>query len=661
MADEPIDDSWLPPAMHRKERRENGKPSPKKATATEPASKQIPPKPAQKSEAPPAKAPVKTRVKMSPPKRFAVPADLEQPGHDFPSMTPWQEFVFARHEADVMAGISLESPLADDPVVKSEWDQKSFLREVRYYAASCFLQENSRFIDVNRPDITLSAYEVFRALSQKIYARFPEEAGTEVLSTKAIKEIMEGVVDGINADPRLAFGLFSGRRYMLPGNRSPRVFRNGYWDINTWKYPQYRDVEPAACDLEKPLGAFQDFLDFAVPDPVDQSVLLDWITWSLQHEASKPTWALFLFSEEKGTGKSTILQLLRSLFGEENASAQNGLDGLTGRFPEDILNKKIITLEEVKLTSFSSAGNTLKEYITGSIASVERKHRNDRVQLPLCACIALTSNHRPTWLEGGERRYYIVELSHEGHSQGSKSEEFSKIVAAFLAQMKRPEYLNRLYIELKSRVVSPEFNPNALRQQNGIMRELIADDVNETDAVLEDLLSIYRVQLIPSEEQHLLVKHLRLKSEQDLRSRLKRLGFAPDKRWLGDAQRRIWVPRDAPIENGRMFAPKLSENLRMAVEMGYVWWPLSTVELGWRRLVALHLKTEKTKRPYSAVDQDAENDLISDPYGDQKQLDEETGPYQDSAVNKPYTGGENSLLADLSWLFPTKQIEDLPF
>ena len=95
--------------------------------------------------------------------------------------------------------------------------------------------------------------------------------------------------------------------------------------------------------------------------------------------------------------------------------------------------------------------------------------------------------------------------------------------------------------------------------------------------------------------------------------------------------------------------------------MGYVWWPLSTVELGWRRLVALHLKTEKTKRPYSAVDQDAENDLISDPYGDQKQLDEETGPYQDSAVNKPYTGGENSLLADLSWLFPTKQIEDLPF
>lgn len=560
---------------------------------------------------------------------------------DLPELTPWQETVAHRAMMDVYSGVFWGPKYIQDQPSAKEPTKDAFLQEVRLFAASCFLQHNSRFIDVERPDIELSINEVFRALSQRIFARFPDHAGKGWLSEKAIKEIMEGVVDGLNADPRYAFGLFSGKRYMLPGNPSPRLYRDGYWDINLWREPKYRRVAPSPRNSERPLGAFAEFLELAITDQQDREVLLDWLTWSLKNEASKPSWALFLFSEEKGTGKSTILEFVRRLFGEENCSAENGIDGVTGRFPEDILNKKIVTLEEVKLTSFSSAGNTLKEYITGSFVSVERKNRNERVRLPLRAGFLLTSNHRPSWLEGGERRYYIIDVTHEGCAFGPKQPEFVQTVTKFLEQIYNPATLHRLYLELCSRKLSPQFNAYVLRQQNQIMKDMTVEAINETDAVLEDLFDQYGVELIPSSEQYLLVRHLRLKGEQDLHSRLRRLGFAPLKRRIEGMQVRLWTRKDAVIENGRVYCPRLTELLQATgempegVERGFVWWPITTLAKRWDSLATNVLggsdgssgKSEM-KRWSQTVgrDEDLQNG--------------HTGPYQDSSSMYSYWGGK---------------------
>ena len=589
--------------------------------------------------------------------------DVDVNEHDIPDPTPWQETVLERLTEDGHSGIFWSDAVLAKDIPHRTKTKDEFLREVRLFAARCFLQKNGKFIDVDRPEIELSIHEVFRQLSQKIYRKFPNDAGTSVLPEKAIREIMEGVVDGLNADPRYAFGLFSGKRYLLPGNSSPRLYRDGYWDLNLWRHPTYRSVPAVPRDDKSPLGAFGRFLEFAITDPLDRDVLLDWLSWSLQNEASKPSWALFLYSEEKGTGKSTFLEFARALFGEQNCSAQNGIDAITGRFPEDILNKKLVTLEEVKLTSFSSAGNALKEYVTGTTTSIERKHQNDRVQLSLCACFLLTSNHKPTWLEGGERRYYILNVTHDGCSRGSRQLEFAKLVAAFKEQVRDPAQLNRLYLELITREQSVNFHPHVLRQQNAIMQELVTAEVNETDAVLEDLLTTYKIEMIPSERQYLLVRHLRLKGDQDLHSRLRRLGYEPTKRRFGGQQRRFWIRKNSRIEKGRFYGPHLSECLPHAVELGYLWWPLEQLHNAWLRLETIILNPKIEKQPYSALLQNDPREIVLDPFCEVRKLDSSTGPFNDARSQFSYSLYHNALMEDrrAKDLVDGVNIDEIPF
>lgn len=90
-----------------------------------------------------------------------------------PDPTPWQETVFERLAEDDLSGILWgDAVLAKDMPERTK-TKDELLREVRLFAAGCFLQKNGKFIDVARPEIELSIHEVFRRLSQQIYRKFP--------------------------------------------------------------------------------------------------------------------------------------------------------------------------------------------------------------------------------------------------------------------------------------------------------------------------------------------------------------------------------------------------------------------------------------------------------------------------------------------------------
>lgn len=86
-----------------------------------------------------------------------------------------------------------------------------------------------------------------------------------------------------------------------------------------------------------------------------------------------PSWAPFLYSQSKGTGKSTLCNLIAGLFGLENTATQNNVDQLTGRFSSTLLLSKLVICEETYLRPGSSQGNTLKMNITGVLMLDARK------------------------------------------------------------------------------------------------------------------------------------------------------------------------------------------------------------------------------------------------------------------------------------------------
>lgn len=513
---------------------------------------------------------------------------------DFPSPTEWQEKVLARLTVDLASGV-LWQKFTEEPPAPVRMTKESLLREIRMDAASRFLATKGAFIPLNNPEAGLDALSFARVLKQQIgetwydYIKdrpLKEDDGDETppvtITERNINDIIAAVEVSRDFDPRMQVGDWSGKMYPAPGNPSKRLFRNGLWDINTWVEPAYR----REATTKPSLGAFQSFLDFCLPRELEQGVLLDWLAWSLQNEARRPNWAIFLFSEEKGTGKSTILDVARALFGEENTARENGLDKLISRFALESLNKKLITVEEVQITSFSKEGNRLKEFITGKQVSVDVKYQAAQT-LPMTACFMLTTNHRPIWLEGGERRYYIIHLTHEGHAQGSESEQFKPLVGEVYKQINDPVSLKSLHDALLERELPSDFNPNGLpfaKYASPIMKDLLEEAVVESDEVLEDLLQKYQCVIIPSSEQKLLERHQGLKPQQ-LRNQLIRLGWKPEKVFFGKAQHRVWLKSNIKREGRAMLCcPELSERLPQAVEKGFVWWPVATALLGWNNL-----------------------------------------------------------------------------
>ena len=120
----------------------------------------------------------------------------------------------------------------------------------------------------------------------------------------------------------------------------------------------------------------------------------------------------------------------------------------------------------------------------------------------------MTTNHKPTWLEGGERRYFIVDMDHEGHAYGARKDEFDKITRDFRQDLSSQEILKRWYLELIDRDYHPDFDPFVLKPNkigSPLMQELMGEAKIEVKEVLAVLLDQYDVKIFPSRDQQLIV------------------------------------------------------------------------------------------------------------------------------------------------------------
>jgi hypothetical protein len=494
-------------------------------------------------------------------------------------------------------------------------------------AASWFLTADNKYIKVNDPETRLGLNDITKLLPQMMMAHYADTPFEEIVKKKA-GGIVDALTFGTPADPRLTFGVWSGKTYPTPGNPSRRLYRNYLWDINSWALPAYRKIHG-----EPNFGAFSPFLDFAISNQAERTMLLDWIAWSLQNEAAKPNWAVLLFSEEKGTGKSTIGVVLEALFGASNTAKIDGVGKLVATHNDRVLDKKLIVAEEVHISSNSDTGNALKDLITSDRTTVNPKYLPMKT-IPLKACYLFTTNHKPLWLEGGERRYYIIEMKHDGHAQGPKSDEFSSLVGDVMDQITDAESLAALYKALMIRSISPHFDPKNMRfsaNATPIMKELQAQIGNEGDETLTALLAEYSVSVIPSSDFRVLVKYLDARNDNALRNALVRLGWESTRLQLGGRQQRVWAKKGLLVESGRVYSPEYSENFQGAVENGFEWHPLPHfMQKTWTAI----LRGKLDRKPLTDDEKRPEN----------QHEPENAGPYLDSNTHHSYQTWFNDVM-----------------
>jgi len=189
-------------------------------------------------------------------------------------------------------------------------------------------------------------------------------------------------------------------------------------EYNTWssfKAQTSKTEEEEAIDMT----VVQPILDFireviADENEISNTYIMSWLSHIICKPWRKTEVALFLHSDEKGTGKSTLGHWLKNyVFGSHISNVISGLSKLTQKH-NTVIQKKIFTLvEEIPAVSgeFHSQFDIMKHLITDPECMIEPKGI-DPFPVPNFVNFMLISNNLMALkLERGDRRYCCFEVS----------------------------------------------------------------------------------------------------------------------------------------------------------------------------------------------------------------------------------------------------------
>lgn len=390
-----------------------------------------------------------------------------------------------------------------------------------------------------------------RASLYQVKEAFPDLEITDQLWA----DVCQHAINDTHTEREQTIPVWDGTQSCQPESTSKFTWDEGTASLNTWKKPDYRALPTEEADGEM----FEELLDRIFKEQTDRTVFKDWLAWCLQNEGDKPTWSVLLYSQSKGTGKSTLGRLLSALFGAANSMPLNGVSKLTGRFNKSVMLRKFVTCEEVKLKAGTDAGNTVKALISEKEIAVEGKGTNTEYMENVCVFL-MTTNHFPHWIEPDDRRFYVIDVNHSGHASGPDHEAFQAFMKQFYDYMKRPENLAQLYNYLIAHKPSNSFNPYALNVaavDTPVMKRIAADSGEVLQQQLEEVIAAGGRFAVPQADLIKLFSDRIKINPNRISHMMGEAGWRSEKaKWGGtDYARAIWVHPDYQVSKGRVTGP----------------------------------------------------------------------------------------------------------
>ena len=414
-----------------------------------------------------------------------------------------------------------------------------------------FVRRNNAFYSIKSPTVSVNASDVKRLALMQFKKYFPEVELTQEL----VRDVFKHAIDEHHNDEEQTLQIWDGSQVCRPDIDYPIVLTDDLVRLNNWRKPAYRRHTDQVADMR----LLTDLLDEIFQNAVDRQMFIDWLSWCLQNESSKPGWAVMLYSRRKGTGKSTLCALVEALFGKANTMPVNGISKVTNRFNMPVVSSKLIIAEEVQLKHGSTQGNSLKTFVTEKEVTTEGKGK-EAEKLPQCCCFLLTSNHFPSWIEAHERRYFVIDVDHSGHASGPDAAAFGERVAAIHQAMSDDKVLAALFNALMVHKQSNRFSPSSLNVaaiDTPIMKRVSEGSTEVViDLLTEQLKAHGRFAISQRELARWFNDKLKANSAR-VPHLMPELGWIRDRvKWGGcDYARVVWVHPDYSVIDGRVVGP----------------------------------------------------------------------------------------------------------
>ena len=421
--------------------------------------------------------------------------------------------------------------------------------------AQWYVRKDGKYFDVEEPGPVFSRDDVERIIVQRLKGEF---AGVK-LSEDDVRQLLQVLIRDVFVDPRRSIPIWSGLRRSLPGNPNRLSFKRMAATINTWREPTYRRLGNIKADW----GPFEAFMRVTFLREDERQMLTDWLAWCRQNEDDKPGWAPFWVAAEKGSGKSTFAQVAGLLFGEQNTATENNINKRGSRVNAPVLEKKLVICEELYLPPGSDKANAVKTFITEKDAVVEHKFQSVQQVQQVC-CFVFITNHKPVWLEEGDRRFYVVHVDHDGHRFGPNGGKYASQVAALFAHLEEPRHVAALYKAFMAHKVAADFDPHSLQvveKSTAVMREIQESSFDINRKAVEEYLAEHDfIAVHLSGLKHMVEQRLATKASV-LKHVLADLGWVvKNAKWGGKNYARVlWLKEGYSLKAGVISGPNTWE------------------------------------------------------------------------------------------------------
>jgi hypothetical protein len=214
--------------------------------------------------------------------------------------------------------------------------------------------------------------------------------------------------DLLKTDPACAF---DGLAYR-PGVDEAEIVEQGRRLLNTWVRGAEAMPEGAADE-----GPWTEYLAHLFPDEEDRQHVSRWLATLIARPAVRMRYGLLLFSNEHGTGKGTLCEVLRGVLGSWNVSVPSESEVVRSDYNDYLAHKTLVFVHEIYAGSTWKAYRNLKEKITDTTIRVNAKYVpgyeiEARAHFILCsnASIGLT-------IEKQDRRFLVPRVTEQRRPQ----------------------------------------------------------------------------------------------------------------------------------------------------------------------------------------------------------------------------------------------------
>ena len=435
------------------------------------------------------------------------------------------------------------------------------IKEILRLVSGWFVKKDNKYHDVNNLQTTYQAQDLKQVIVSRVKVLFPNLTFTN----KDLKEFFLVLLDPpiSQANPEENIPVWSGQTVCLPANTQKVFFKDGVATVNLWEYPAYRRGKSA------PGIAFDEFLSFVIPDEAERNVFLDWLAWSLKYEEQKPRWAIMFYSQKQGTGKTVLTDLVKELFGVANTSRINGVRQLVARFNKEVLQHKLVVVEEIEVRKGSKEANQVKSLITEDSTTVEAKGLPSSVEAINCAFL-MTTNHLPTWLEEADRRFFILNFDHEGYNNGGKDyEKFVGLVKNLKEQVGTPAGIKGIYDDLMARDLTDHnaMSLDVMKHSTSLMQELKVLTPDVVKEQIKEVLSRHGIVFLMSKQATDLINCFAFREANSQTHLFTELGYKKARfAWGGvKSQRACWFLPSADPERGEVLVGGIRAPMELQV------------------------------------------------------------------------------------------------